>query len=99
MPEAAELAAQFVVIVNLAVEDDRHALVFVEDGLLATGNVDDAEASHAHRDAVAHVVTVVVGSAVANRIAHARHPIQSGLTRIVKPCETGYAAHRVALPT
>src|SRR6516225_6154392 len=53
-----ELPAQLMVIVDLAVEDDRDGAVLVGDRLVATGDVDDAQAPHAHGDAVADEIAV-----------------------------------------
>ena len=45
-------AADLVMVVDLAVEHDDDRAILVEDRLLASGDVDDAQAAHAERDAV-----------------------------------------------
>src|SRR5262249_1140205 len=66
-----EFAAQLGEIVDLAVENDPDRLVFVVDGLLATGEVDDAEAAHAEAYGATNVDALVSGVAVNDRLAHA----------------------------
>ena len=50
-----ELRLYALVVVELAVRDDPHALILVGDGLVARREVDDAEARVAKRDAAARV--------------------------------------------
>jgi hypothetical protein len=73
MTAAFEFGPEFGEIVNLAVENDPCAAVFVEDGLMASGEVDDAEAAHAEASAVSDVKSLIVGAAVHDLIAHVVH--------------------------
>src|ERR1017187_3807541 len=73
MAAAFELGAEFGEIVNLAVENDPCAAVFVEDGLMASGEIDDAEAAHAEASAVGDVKSLIVGAAVNDLVAHVVH--------------------------
>src|SRR5208337_5514903 len=73
MPAAFKLRAEFGKVVNLAVENDPCAAVFVEDGLMASGEVDDGEAAHAETGAVGDVESLIVGAAVHDLFAHVVH--------------------------
>jgi hypothetical protein len=73
MAAAFELGAEFWKVVNLAVVDDPCAAVFVEDRLMPTGEVDDAEAAHAETRAVGDVESLIVGTAVHDLLAHVVH--------------------------
>src|SRR5215468_7801386 len=64
-------AAQLAVVVDLPVEDDPDRAVFVRDRLASSGQINDREAAHAHRDARLDVMTFTVRPAV---LDHATHP-------------------------
>src|SRR5450631_601965 len=70
MAAAFQLGAECGEVVNLAVEDDPRAAIFVEDGLMASGEIDDAEAAHAETRAVGDVEPFIVGAAVHDLFAH-----------------------------
>ena len=53
VPVRDELRAQLAVVVDLAVEDHPDGAVFVANRLVAAGEVDDAQAAHAERRAIA----------------------------------------------
>ena len=86
--EALELGAEFAVVVDFAVEDDGAGAVFVEDGLPAAGEVDDAEASHAHLEAWAFVAAFAVGASVDLDASHAVEQ-----TVFIKPGKAVDTAH------
>ena len=73
MAAAFELGAEFGKVVNLAVENDPCAAIFVEDGLMASGEVDDAEPAHAETSAVGDIESLVVGAAIHDLVAHMVH--------------------------
>src|SRR6266849_3015064 len=55
-----KLGAKFGEVVTLAVVNDPSAAIFVEDGLMASGEIDDREAAHAKASAVGHVNSLIV---------------------------------------
>ena len=55
-----KLGAKFGEVVTLAVVNDPSAAIFVEDGLMASGEIDDREAAHAKASAVGHVNSFIV---------------------------------------
>ena len=67
MAEAFEFRAQFEVIVDFAIEDDCRAGFFVADRLVAAGEVDNFQASCAHRTLRGLEDTLLVRTAVENR--------------------------------
>src|SRR5450755_3787082 len=60
--------AQLAIVVELTVEEDGCVVSFIPDGLIAAGQIDDAEAAHAEGQArgarIVEKKTFVVGSAV-----------------------------------
>src|SRR5690606_20998535 len=60
-------------VVDLAVEDDRHRAVLVEQRLLAGGEVDDGQAPVRERDARLEVVATFVRAAMVLDVVHALH--------------------------
>src|SRR5262249_59428020 len=65
MPGLLQLGLQLDVVVDLAVEHDGHRAVFVEDGLAAALEVDDAEAAVTESDAAPDEQPLTVGSSMA----------------------------------
>jgi hypothetical protein len=61
---------QFLEVVYLAVEDDPDRLILVVDGLVATGKVDDAQATHAYLRLPVGIDALVVGAAMHDQLAH-----------------------------
>ena len=93
-----QLATKLAKVVDLPVEDDPHRLVFVVDRLMAGREVDDTQAAHAERHAITHQHTFIVGTTMADHVAHAVNEI----TAVVRPerigdrrrfDETGNPAH------
>src|SRR5205085_775399 len=70
MPALLEVAPQLLVVVDFAVENDPDGSVFVRDRLVAVIEIDDAEAPHANRHAVADVHTLIVRAAMRHDPAH-----------------------------
>ena len=70
MSAAFELGAQRRKVVDLAVEDDPHRVVFVRQRLLPGRNVDDAEPAMGEPDALAEVEAVRVRAAMRDAVAH-----------------------------
>ena len=62
-------------VVDLSVEDDRLGAVLVEDGLRATGHVDDAESSVAQPDGAVQVHGTVIRTPMGE---HGGHPLHAG---------------------
>ena len=67
--------AQFVVVVDLTVEDDMHRLIFIRHGLPTLGaKIDDRQSAMGESDAtiLGDPCRTVIGSAMRHRIAHSR---------------------------
>src|SRR5580704_14589652 len=71
VPAPFQFSAQFEIVIDFSVEDRPHRVVFIVDGLLATGNIDDAQPAHAQTNRAPNIQTFIVRSAVHNRLAHA----------------------------
>src|SRR5690349_4577317 len=70
VPTLFEVIPQFRKVVDLAVENNPDGLVFVMNGLMTTGKIDDAETAHAEAGASTRSNAFVVGATVDNRGAH-----------------------------
>ena len=57
-------------VVDLAVENNPHGPIFVAEGLVSGGKIDDAKAPHADPDATGAIYPVVVRSAMDYGGAH-----------------------------
>src|SRR5579864_5317527 len=70
MATVLKITCEFAVVVNLTVEHDDNAAVFVIDGLSATGYIDDTETARAQPDCWFKVQTLPVGPPVTNALQH-----------------------------
>ena len=71
MPALLKFFAKFKVVIDFSIEDDENALIFVKNGLMATSQVNNREATHTQGNSIAYPGSLVVWSAVANDLAHA----------------------------
>jgi hypothetical protein len=92
-----QLGDQFLVVVDLAVEDHHHRAIFVEQRLLARGHVDDGQAAVAEPDARFDVKAAFIGTAVQLRIVHALQHGTVDRSSAAGVEETGDATHDVQL--
>src|SRR5690348_4639881 len=88
-----EALAQLAVIVDLAVVDELQIPVGAGHRLMPAGDVDDAEPAHAQAGDGIGVDAAVVGSAMADRVAHPPEQRFASLGRKVETDVTGDAAH------
>src|SRR5574338_50087 len=93
MARSRQLSTQFMVIIDLPIEHDLHAVVFVADRPLAARHVDDAEPAHTEPDTGRHKMALVVRAPVPDGAAHPGEE-RIGLGAIERQsCETGDTAH------
>ena len=93
VPTRAQLGAQFLVVVNLAVEYHGDAVVFVEDRLMAARKVDDGQPAHADGNAGIDEVAGVIRTTMHHCIAHALQLLQRHRQCAARG-QTCYAAHQ-----
>jgi hypothetical protein len=72
---AFEIGTKFLEVVDLAIEDDPDGTVFIEDGLMTAGNVDNAEAGHAEAGTILREDALIVGAAMNDGLTH---PVDGG---------------------
>src|SRR5712692_4093140 len=58
------------IVVDFPVQDDENAPIFVKNGLVAAGQVNDREAAHPKCSSVTHPGSLIVRPTVANDLAH-----------------------------
>src|SRR3990170_1169790 len=66
-----QVGAQLLVVVAFTVVDNGDGFIFVEDGLVAAGHVDDRQAAHGQAYAALLVVALAIRPAVQNGAVHA----------------------------
>src|SRR5438046_10339100 len=98
MAAADQVATHFVMIVDLAVEDDLDRPVLVPDRLLPAGDIDDREPTHAERDLRGDEIPAVVGPSMEDRIANGAHGAAGRLGSERPPRASRHAAHRATPP-
>lgn len=92
MAGGAQFATQFAKVVDLAIADQPERSILVSKGLMASGQVDDGQSTHAD-DTVAIVVPpLIVRTAVTRNIAHSLHERRIGKAA-VKMNDTVNTAH------
>ncbi|SRR5260370_19767935 len=79
-----QVFAQFLVVVNLAVENDPERLIFIGDRLVTGLNVDNAEAAHGQSDVLLDKETVVIGPAVDDLLVHRRQGVAADLLSSIR---------------
>jgi hypothetical protein len=70
MARSLEFRPEFQVVVDLAAEYDPHGAIFVVNRLVACGQIDDAQPTHAKTHTRFNVNPFVVGTAMADDVAH-----------------------------
>jgi hypothetical protein len=71
MPQSGQFRAQFMEIVNLAVEHDRNVAIGRVHGLVTAGEIDDRKAPMSERNAIVKMKAVAIGTPVRNAVGHA----------------------------
>src|SRR2546430_3406309 len=95
-----KIRAQLAVVVNLAVKNYRHAVIFVESWLLAGEQIDYRQTSHAERDAVVEQIAFRIRPPMLHAVAHRAQELFAAIRRRRARIEigpTGYAAHNSVL--
>ena len=69
-----KILSQFQVVVDLPVEDNPDALVFVVDRLMAAGHIDNGKAPHPESNVASDIGTAVVRATVDDRVVHRVDP-------------------------
>ncbi len=78
-----QLRPQFDVVVDFAIRDEPHALVFVGERLTTAGQVDQAEPAVSEATTVAEIESVAIGSSMAERRGHS--PDEFLFDRLTRP--------------
>src|SRR4051812_15221716 len=98
MPAPLQFGAQFLEVVNLAVEDHPDRFIGIRHGLMAPTQIDDRKTAEPETERAGHEITFVIGSSMKDGASHAR----DGFARdSLIPGEvklSGYAAHGSDLP-
>jgi bifunctional DNase/RNase len=87
-----QFGAKFRKIVNLSIEDNRDAVVFIEKRLVASGQVNDAQAAHAQTEAILDENPFVIRPTVHDLLAHVVNRFGADATAI-RTDDSCYSAH------
>ncbi len=79
MPGSLQFRDQFLVVVDLAIEDHHHRTVFIEQRLLTRGHIDDRQAPVAKTHARLDVQAALIGAAMQLGVVHALQRNSVGL--------------------
>src|SRR6476469_6143841 len=71
---------EFLVVVDLAVKDHPDRPIFIRDRLMASAEIDDAEASHTYATRAVGVDAFIVRAAVPDEVGHGAHCGWPGLS-------------------
>jgi hypothetical protein len=66
-----QLIPELLKVVNLSIADHPDGGVFVRNGLMAAGHIDNAEPTHPECDPRAYVGPLIIGTAVLDHLTHA----------------------------
>jgi hypothetical protein len=80
MALAQQLVAQFAIVVDLAVADDRPGVILVGDRLMAAIEIDDRQAALPEDRALADIAALVVGAAMPGGVQGATDRVAAVLT-------------------
>ena len=93
MAERLQFRNQFLVVVDLAIENDAHRTIFVVQRLLAGGEIDDRKAAMSEADTRLHVRPSFVRPAVELRLVHALQNRAVNFAPAAGVKDSGDAAH------
>ena len=65
-----KIVAEFAVVVDFSIKDEGDRLIFVGERLIATGDIDDAQAAHGQADIAVDEVSGAVGTAMPQPVIH-----------------------------
>ena len=99
VPEGQQLGYELLIVVNLAVEDDNDAAVFVVERLLSGRHVDDRQPAMAQTDARLDVIATLVRAAMMLRFVHSREGFARDYPALAGIEDACYSAHIAGAPT
>jgi len=91
-----QIAAQYGMIVDLAVEDYLDEAIFASEWLVSAGDVNDAQAPHADAYSISHVRAFVIWAAVYKRVGHALQDRSDDLLSQLRVNQSCNSAHGMA---
>ena len=99
MAQRLQFGNQFLVVVDLAVVDDRDAAVFVVQRLLAGRQIDDRQPPVAEAHPRLQMQSAFVGAAVELRLVHPIEEATVDFPPALAVENTCYSAHRIVFPS
>ena len=93
-----KLLAQLEIVVDLAIAHQHNRIVFIEDGLIAAGKIDNAETAETECDVVIDKVSVGIGATMKERIGHTSQHMFIDASLAAHIQISGKAAHRLSGP-
>ena len=94
MPASAQLRPQVEIVVDLSVQNNLDLAIFASHGLMPASHINNAEASDGQPDTVAYEVSVLIGTAMPNRVCHTLERAPYFRARHCWVNDACYSAHR-----
>ena len=82
------------IVIDFPVENNEDVLLFVEDGLMAAGKVNNGEAAHTQCSPITYPYSLIVWPTVANGLAHALYELLCAVTATLSVNKSSYSAHQ-----
>ncbi len=94
MPTFLKFFLKLTIVIDFSIEDDKDTLIFVENGLMTTCQVDNREATHPQRDSITYPGPLIIWSSVTNSLAHAINKVLCAILTALYINKTNYTAHK-----
>ena len=88
-----KLFLQFTIVIDLPIQDDEDALIFVKNRLMTASQVNDRETAHAQGHTIINPHSLVIWPTVANDPAHAVDELLRVVTTALYINKSGYSTH------
>src|SRR6266705_92057 len=95
MPSLLEFLLELLIVINLPIEHDKDALVFVENRLMSPGKVNDCKPAHTQCDALAYPGSLIIWSTMANNLTHAIYKLLCFVSATFAVDESRYSTHKI----
>ena len=94
VPTSAQLRPQVEIVVDLSVQNNLDLAIFASHRLMAASHINNAETSDGQPDTVAYEVSVLIGTAMPNRVCHTVERAPYFRARHCWVNDACYSAHR-----
>src|SRR5580700_782579 len=65
-----QIGAEFLIVINLAIEDDPDCSVFIRQRLMSGAEINDGQTAKTQPDRPSDMISLIIGTTVTNRVRH-----------------------------